>query len=103
MPFARRHRELQLERERLLLRSTELRMTIAIDSRALEAPLALADQVRSGLRWLRAHPEWPLGAAIVLLILRPRRALRWTLKLWSGWRLWRRGQRLLQSLAVQHG
>ncbi|WP_119289059.1 YqjK-like family protein [Azohydromonas sediminis] len=97
MLFAREQLELQQRRERLRLRSTELRATLAERARALEPPLALADQVRSGVAWLRAHPEWPLGALAVLVVLHPRRALRWGARAWWGWRLWRHAQRLLRA------
>jgi hypothetical protein len=97
MLFVREQLELQQRRERLRLRSTELRATLGERARVLEPPLALADQVRSGVAWLRAHPEWPLGALAVLVVLRPRRALRWGARVWWGWRLWRRAQRLLRA------
>ena len=60
-------------------------------------PLALADRVRAGWLWLRAHPQLPLAAAVVLVVLRPRRAWRWGLRLWWGWRSWQRMQRWLQA------
>ena len=67
-----------LERQhRLLLRSTELRGRLAADAVVLRRPLALADRVREGWRWLRAHPEVPLAALVVVAVLRPRRAWRW--------------------------
>ena len=80
----------------LLVRSSELRGQLARDALAWQPPLALADRVHAGWRWLQAHPEAPLAAAAVLLVLRPRRALRWGWRLWSGWRLWQRLQRRLQ-------
>jgi hypothetical protein len=82
--------------QQLLVRSSELRGQLARDAQVWQPPLALADQVHAGWRWLRAHPEVPLAAAAVLLVLRPRRALRWGWRLWSGWRLWLRLQRRLQ-------
>jgi YqjK-like protein len=100
MGFERHRQELQLRRERLRMRSAELRLTIADRSQAFAPPLALADQAQAGVRWLRAHPEWPLGTLALLLVMRPRRVLRWGGRLWMGWRLWRRGQRALQALQV---
>ena len=99
MWFSQRRGELLARRERLRLRSAELRLRIAGDAQVLRSPLALADQVRSGVHWLRTHPEWPLGALVMVVIVRPRRALRWAGKLWWGWRLWRRAQRALALLA----
>jgi len=80
----------------LLVRSSELRGQLARDALAWQPPLALADRVHAAWRWLRAHPEAPLAAAAVLLVMRPRRALRWGWRLWTGWRLWQRLQRRLQ-------
>ena len=87
-----------LERQhRLLLRSTELRGRLAADAVVLRRPLALADRVREGWRWLRVHPEVPLAALVVVAVLRPRRAWRWGLRAWSGWLMLRRLQRRLQG------
>lgn len=87
-----------LERQhRLLRRSTELRGRLAADAVVLRRPLALADRVREGWRWLRAHPEVPLAALVVVAVLRPRRAWRWGLRAWSGWLTLRRLQRRLQG------
>lgn len=88
---------LALRREQLLVRSAELRLRLAQDGRALEAPLAMADTVRAGWHWLRAHPEWPAGAALALVLLKPRRALRWASRGWWAWRTWQRARRLLAA------
>jgi hypothetical protein len=81
-----------LRRRRLLVRSAELRITIAGQSEVLKAPLALADQARAGLRWLYRHPEWPVGALVVLAVVRPQRTLRWVGRLWWAWASLRRVQ-----------
>ena len=88
---------LALRQQALLLRSAALRSDLGRDLRRLQAPLALADRVRAGWQWLRAHPQVPLAAGLVLVVLRPRRAWRWGLRLWWGWRRWRRVQRWLQA------
>lgn len=97
---AGRARELQLKRERLRVRSAELRLAVRRESQVLELPLAVADRVVAGARWLRRNPQWPLGALAVLVVLRPRRALRWAARAWWGWRLWRRAGRLWAVLAA---
>lgn len=76
----------RLRQQQLLVRSAELRVTLAHQAQALEGPLAVADQARAGARWLYRHPEWPLGALALLALLRPRRALRLAGRLWSGWK-----------------
>jgi len=97
-PQPPRAQVLALKRERLLARSAVLRGRLATDGQVLVAPLAAADSVRAGLRWLRANPEWPLAAAVLVVVLRPGRALRLAARVWWGWRLMQRGRRLLAVL-----
>ena len=103
MVFDTRQQVLAARCESLQVRNAQLCQQLADDSRVLRAPLAGADRVLGGLRWLRAHPQWLLGAAVTLLVLRPRRSWRLGLRLWSGWRLWQQVKRwqaqtgLLQS------
>lgn len=89
MGLARQH---ELEARRLLLqqRSQQLRTRLGEESVALQRPLAAADAVRGSVRWIAAHPQWIVAAAAVPIVLRPRRALGWALKLWWGWRAWQR-------------
>jgi hypothetical protein len=86
---------LALRQQLLRLRSTELRGRLAADAAVLRQPLAVADRLREGWRWLYAHPEAPVAALVVLAVLRPRRVWRWGWKLWWGWRTVRRLQRRL--------
>nr|WP_316641130.1 YqjK family protein [uncultured Roseateles sp.] len=83
-------RLLQLRQMALRLRSAELRMQLTQEAEALRAPLALADQGRQLLLWLRARPAWTAGGAAGLLALltgfKPRRLLRWAGR---GLRVWR--------------
>ncbi len=83
----------EIRRERLLLRSQLLRLQMAQNAAPLKVPLALVDQARNGLHWLGRHPEWPLAVALALLLLRPRRALGLSARLWGAWRMWRKAQR----------
>lgn len=85
-----RREVLLLRRQSLQLRSAELRLRIERDVVRLAPSLALADRGMAGLRWLREHPEWPIGAAVLLVLLKPGRALRWGTQLWWGWRTARR-------------
>ena len=59
--------------------------------------LLAADLVLAGWFWLRRHPELPLVATLVLVVLRPRRVWRWGGRLWWVWRRWRRVQRWLDT------
>jgi hypothetical protein len=75
------------QREELLLRRQQVQV--------LRAPLGLADQARAAVQWLARNPEWPLGVALVIVLLRPRRALRWASYAWQGFSAYRRVQRLM--------
>lgn len=86
-------RELAQRRERLLLRSTELRIELARQTGVLDGPLALADRAVAAVRWLRANPLYPAAGGVALLLLRPRRALRWATRAWWAWGLYQRAQR----------
>lgn len=99
MWFDSRQQALARHGEVLQARSALLRAALAQDSRALQVPLALTDQVLAGGRWLKAHPEWVGVGVAVLVLWRPRRAWRLGRRLWSGWRLWRRAQRW-QAIAL---
>jgi hypothetical protein len=69
-----------------LIRSTELRLQLRDQFDSLQRPAAVADQVKAGATWLYQHPQWPAGVLALLLILKPRRALAWTGKLWWFWK-----------------
>ena len=93
----RRLRESELARrqQHLLLRSAALRVTLGQQVRVLQTPLALADQDRAGLQWLRAHPLWPIGALLLIALKRPRRALRWASRVGIGWNLYKKAREWL--------
>lgn len=97
----RRAEAIRRRQHELLLRSSDLRSQLALHTAVLQPPLALADRAHAAWTWLRAHPEWPLGAVVVVAVLRPRRALSWGSRLWWAWRSWRHIQRLVDA-AVRH-
>ena len=98
------HRAALLRRQQALLQRSEgLRQQFATEAQAWQRPLALADQVRAGWRWLRAHPEVPLAAGLVLVVLRPRRMGRLAWRVWSAWRLWAQVQQRLQPALRRAG
>ncbi len=90
--------ELQLRQQQLLIRSTELRLQLRGNLHSLQRPAAVADQFRSGWTWLCQHPQWPAVVLALLLILKPRRALSWTGKLWWLWKSARQLRRWRDTL-----
>lgn len=81
-----------MRQQHLLRRSAQLRIALAQQAQAFKAPLAMVDQVRGALEWLRRHPQWPLAAMLTVLILRPRRALVWSGRLWWAWKMFKRAR-----------
>lgn len=93
--------ELVLRQQRLLVRSARLRLTLADQARVFKRPLTVADQAQASLRWLYRNPRWPLGALLVLFVLRPRRAILWGGRLWWAWRTFKRAQNWIAKLPLQ--
>lgn len=89
------------QQQQLRVRSAELRVTLAHQSQVLQAPLAVADQVRAGAQWLRQHPQWPIGALALLAFKRPRRVLRWSSRLLWGWRVYLRARDWMGSATAR--
>ena len=90
MMWRARHQTLEANRLQLQQRSRRRRTRLGEEAVALQRPLAVADAVRSRLGWLAARPQWIAAIAVLPLIVRPRRAMGWALKLWWGWRTWQR-------------
>ncbi len=86
---------LRRRRAILLARSGVLRHRLGAQALVLHQPLVLAERAQGALRWAREHPLGVAAAAAVGLVLRPRRTLAWSARLWAGWRLWRRVRDLL--------
>ncbi len=78
--------DLLARQQSLLIRSTELRLQLNADLQRLQGPAVVADRVRSALLWLYQNPLWPAGVLLLLLVVKPRRALVWTGKLWWLWK-----------------
>ena len=87
--------DLIARRAYLVARSAQLRLDWSQQVQLFRAPLGVADQGRAAVQWLARNPEWPLGAAVVIVLLRPGRVLRWSGYAWQGWSLYRRLQRVL--------
>ena len=90
------HTELALRQQRLLSRSTDLRRNLGVHAAPLQKPLAIADRAWWAGQWLVSHPEWPLGALVLVVLIRPKRALIWGTRLWWGWRTLQRSRHLIK-------
>jgi hypothetical protein len=79
-------------RLQLVQRSAELRHQLAQDAMVMAPWLGAADGVRALGWWAKRHPAWVGAAVATLAVLKPRRAVSWGLKAWSGWRMWQRAR-----------
>ena len=73
-------------RATLIARAENQRDTLARASLPLQAPLEMVDRGVAGIRYLRNHPEWLAGSAVLMLVLRPRRIVKWAQGGWLAWR-----------------
>lgn len=93
--------DLVLRQQLLLVRSAELRFTLANQAQVFKRPLAVADQAQGGLQWLYRNPLWPLGALLVLVVLRPRRAILLGGRLLWAWKTFKRARIWMASTSRQ--
>jgi hypothetical protein len=91
--------DVRMRQQRLLVRSTELRHTLHQQLQSLQRPAAIADRLKAGLLWLYLHPQWPAGAMALWLILKPRRFITWTRRVWWLWKTTQKLRRLRDTLA----
>ena len=83
--------ELALRQQRLQLRSAALRRQLGEQAVVLEAPFNAADRVQAAALWLYRQRAWLVGGAVVVVVVRPRKA--WALVKFSWW-LWRSVRRV---------
>jgi hypothetical protein len=81
--------QIRLRRERLIARAALQREDVARDVAALAPAVRVVDGGIAAVAWVRANPGVLLLAAGVMLVLRPRRTIRWSLRLYSLWRGYR--------------
>jgi len=81
--------ERALKKQRLVLKSSDLRQRLADDSQPLQPLFAAADKVTDGIHWIQARPGIALAATAVLVVLRPRPLLRWGRRAFFAWKTWR--------------
>jgi hypothetical protein len=81
--------QIRLRRERLIAHAALQREELTRDVAALSPAVRVVDRGIVAVAWVRAHPGVLLIAAGVMLVLRPRRTIRWSLRLYSIWRGYR--------------
>jgi len=86
--------ELHLRRGRLLERIAAQRATLSHEAQPVRATLErtdrLLERVRAGVDYVRTHPTGIAALALAaLLVVKPKRALRWSLRAFSAWQTWR--------------
>ncbi len=93
--------EIRARRAHLMARAAVERERICVELHAWEAPLALADKGYAAARYVRQHPQWIVAAVVLLVVLRPRRALSWARNGLLAWRAWRWIAQSLRGLATR--
>ena len=73
----------------LILKSRSLRAHLMHDVVPLSHSLTAAESAAHILGRLRQHPEWVVGAALAVVLLRPNRIGRWVRGTALGMRAWR--------------
>ena len=84
-----------------MARAAVERERLVVQLQVWEAPLALADKGFAAARFARRNPQWIVAAAVLLLVLRPRRALSWARNGLIAWRAWRWISQSLRGLATR--
>lgn len=79
--------ELAERREHLVAKIALQRGELAHHAASWKGVFATVDKGVAGLRYLRQHPGLLVGAAALLLVFRPRRALNWVKWGWPAWRV----------------
>jgi hypothetical protein len=75
------------QRERLIARAAAQRTALGNAIEPLRAPLSIADQGLAALRFIKRHPAWLVGGAVLFAAIRPRSAGRWLGRGWLAWRI----------------
>lgn len=92
--------ELFLRQQRLLARSSQLRLHMADVVQEFKKPLAIADSVQACLQWLYHNPLWPLSTLLVVVVLRPRRVISWGGRAWWAWKAFKRAKMWINARSL---
>lgn len=86
--------ELALRKQRLQMRSARHRQGVIHNAQVFTPLFRGVDRVVDGVLWARNNAPILSGVALLLLVARPRAALRWARRGWLGWQLLRRANKL---------
>ena len=89
-----RAEQLAWRRQRLVLRSGELRGRLVQQLQVVRPAFVWADRLQDTWVWVRANPLAVAGGALALAVWRPRRTLGLALRAWSAWKLLQRARAL---------
>ncbi len=93
--------QIRARRAQLLARAAVQRERLSVQLQPWETPLALVDKSIAAARYVRRHPQWIVAAVVLLIVLRPRRALSWARNGLIAWRAWRWISQSLRGLATR--
>ena len=93
--------EIRARRAHLMARAAVERERISVQLHAWEAPLVLVDKSIAAARYVRRNPQWIVAAVVLLVVLRPRRALSLARNGLIAWRAWRWISQSLRGLAIR--
>ncbi|MDP1735676.1 MAG: YqjK-like family protein [Sulfuritalea sp.] len=88
--------ELALKKQRLQIASDALRADFGRYAAGLAPAFTGADLAVDAAHWLRRHPQVVMGAAVALVVARPKRVWRWARRAFFGWQAWRKLSDLLE-------
>lgn len=92
---------LALKKQRLQFRSAALRQALAEDLVPLAPVFMTMDRVSEGIAFLKARPQWLVGAVVALAVARPGRLWRWFRRGIGLWQVWRRARPFLQRFGIR--
>jgi hypothetical protein len=80
---------IQTKRALLIERAARQRADLAQTLQSWAQPLGFVDRGLAAVRFVLARPPLLAGAALVMVLLRPRRAVKWARRAWGLWRSYR--------------
>ncbi len=86
-------------RGRLLREIKQQRQQLAAAAAPLQPPLAVVDQIRQGMHWVRQHPL-ALLSVVSVFWLRRKSAGNLLWRTWRGWQMYRRLRTFLQKTST---